>query len=255
MEPTVSVTPPMIWALGFANAALLYGLAAASVPIILHLLNRRRFREVSWAAMRFLLAAIRKNQRRIRIEQWLLLAIRTLIILLVVSAMAKPFLESFGVVIAGRRVHRVLVIDGSMSMGYTSGGTSRFDQAKVEAAQLVKESRRGDAISVILMGQPPRVVIGDPSPNLKEVEKEIGELAITHGGVDLAATFEAVDRVLDVSTINQKEVIFLTDLQATSWRPPGQMTEGFKRVLARIEARQPRSVLIDLGTSGGENWL
>ncbi len=254
MEPQVSAMLSPIWALGFANAALLYGLAAASVPIILHLLNRRRFREVPWAAMRFLMAAIRKNQRRIRIEQWLLLAIRTLIILLVVTAMAKPFLESFGMVIAGRRVHRVLVIDASMSMGYTSAGTSRFDQAKAEALQLVKESRRGDAISVILMGQPPRVVIGDPSPNLKEVEKELSELSITHGGVDLVATFEAVDRVLDVSPIAQKEVIFLSDLQATSWRPPGQMTDGFKRVLARIEARQPRSVLIDLGRTGGENW-
>ncbi len=244
---------PLVWALGFANAPLLYGLAAASVPILIHLLNRRKFREVHWAAMRFLLAAIRKNQRRIRIEQWLLLAIRTLIILLVVSAMAKPFLEAFGMVIAGRRVHRVLVLDASLSMGYTSAGTSRFDQAKAVAAQLVKESRQGDAVSVVLMGQPPRVVIGDPSPNLKEVEKEVGELAITHGGVDLAATFEAVDRVLDVSSISQKEVIFLTDLQAASWRSPSQSTEGFKRVLARIEARHPRSVLIDLGKSGGEN--
>ena len=98
---------PLIWALGFANAPLLYGLLAASVPILIHLLNRRKFREIHWAAMRFLLAAIRKNQRRIRIEQWLLLAIRTLIILLVVSAMAKPFLEAFGMVIAGRSVHRV----------------------------------------------------------------------------------------------------------------------------------------------------
>ena len=132
---------PLLWALGFANAPLLYGLAAASVPILIHLLNRRKFREVHWAAMRFLLAAIRKNQRRIRIEQWLLLAIRTLIILLVVTAMAKPFLEAFGMVIAGRRVHRVLVLDASLSMGYTSAGTSRFDQAKAVAAQLVKESR------------------------------------------------------------------------------------------------------------------
>ncbi len=244
---------PLLWSLGFANAALLYGLAAASVPIILHLLNRRKFREVQWAAMRFLLAAIRKNQRRIRIENWLLLAIRTLIIVLVVSAMAKPFLESFGVVIAGQRVHRILVVDASLSMGYTSGGTSRFDQAKAVASQLVKQSRRGDAISVILMSQPPRVVIGDPSPNLKEVEKEIGDLTITHGNVDLAATFEKVDQVLEVSSISQKEVIFLTDLQAASWRPPGQISEGFKRTLARIEARQPRSVLVDLGKSGGEN--
>ena len=88
--------------------------------------------------MRFLLAAIRKNQRRIRIEQWLLLAVRTLIILLVVSAMAKPFLESLGAVIAGRRVHRVLVLDASLSMGYTAAGTSRFDQAKALAAELVQ---------------------------------------------------------------------------------------------------------------------
>src|SRR5207253_9098565 len=137
-------------ALGFANAPLLYGLAAASVPIIIHLLNRRKYREITWAAMRFLLAAIRKNRRRIRIEQWLLLAVRTLIILLVVTAMAKPFLESFGVMIAGRRAHRVLVLDASLSMDYNSGGTSRFDQAKALTAQLVKASRRGDAVSVIL---------------------------------------------------------------------------------------------------------
>ncbi|HZW30182.1 MAG TPA: BatA domain-containing protein [Isosphaeraceae bacterium] len=244
---------PLIWALGFANAPLLYGLAAAAVPIIIHLLNRRKFREVTWAAMRFLLAAIRKNQRRIRIEQWILLAVRTLVILLVVAAMAKPFLESFGMVIAGRRVHRVLVLDASLSMGYTSAGTSRFEQAKALAAQLVKASRRGDAISVILMGQPPRVVIGDPSPNLREVEKEVGELAMTHGGTDLTATFAAVDRVLEASTIGQKEVVFLTDLQAASWRPPAEAAAALKRVLARIEARQPRSVLIDLGRPGGEN--
>ena len=105
--------PPLIWALGFANPALLYGLAAASVPILIHLLNRRKYREVPWAAMRFLLAAVRKNRRRVRVEQWLLLAVRTLIILLVVAAMARPFLESMGVVIVGRRVHRVLVLDAS----------------------------------------------------------------------------------------------------------------------------------------------
>ena len=147
----------------------------------------------------------------------------------------------------------MIVLDGSLSMGYRSGESSRFDQAKAVAAQLVKDSRGGDAISVIMMGDPPRVVIGDPSPNLSEVEKEIGELAQSDGGTDLAATFEKVDRVLDVSSIAQKEVIFLTDLQAASWRPPAEATDALKRVLARLEARRPRSVVIDLGKSGGEN--
>lgn len=252
-ETTLTAPMTMLWALGFANPALLYGLAAASVPIVIHLLNRRKFREMPWAAMRFLLAAIRKNRRRVRIEQWLLLAVRTLIILLVAAAMAKPFLESMGVAFVGRRVHRVLVLDASLSMGYTVAGTSRFDQAKTLASELVKGSRSGDAISVVLMARPPRVVIGAPSNNLEEVRKEVADLAITHGGTDLTATFEAIDRVLDASTISQKEVVFLTDLQAASWRPPAGTAEGLKRVLARVVKREPQSILIDLGGSGGEN--
>ena len=242
-----------IWALGFANIPLLYALAAAGVPVLIHLLNRRRFKEVSWAAMRFLLAAVRKNRRRVRIEQWLLLAIRTLVVILVVSAMAKPFLETFGAVIAGLRTHRVLVLDDSLSMGYTSGESSRFEQCKALAAQLVKDSRQGDAISLVLMGDPPRVVIGAPSSNLAEVRKEIEELTLSHGGTDLAATFEKVDKVLEDSSITQKEVVFLTDLQAASWRSKAEVSDTLKRLLARVEDRKVRWVVIDLGKTGGEN--
>ncbi|MDR3639682.1 MAG: BatA domain-containing protein [Isosphaeraceae bacterium] len=248
--------PPLLWALGFVNGALLWGLGAASVPVIIHLLNRRRFREMRWAAMQFLLAAIRKNSRRVRIEQWILLAIRTLVIVLVVAAMAKPFLQSVGAlpVIAGVRTHRVLVLDGSLSMAYADGDVTRFEQAKALASQIVKDARRGDAISVVLMADPPRVVIGDPSPNHSEVLKEIGEIMLPHGGTDLTASFNAIDRVLDVSSIRQKEVVFLTDLQAASWRKPDAASdEGLKRVITRIEARRPRSVVIDLGKKGGEN--
>ncbi len=244
-----------ILALGFANAGLLYGLAAAAIPILIHLLNRRKRREVRWAAMRFLAAALAKNQRRIRVEQWLLLAIRCLLVLMVVAAMAKPFLESFGNVIPGRRTHRVLVVDASMSMAAKGAGATRFERAKAVAAQLVKDSRRGDAISLVTMGDPPRVVVGDPSPNLEEVRREVGELAQGAGGVDLEATLEAVDRVLEASTIAQKEVVFLSDLQAASWRPRGGASgdDGLKRTLAKIEARGPRTTIIDLGRAGAGN--
>ncbi len=248
--------PPLIWALGFANLPLIYGLGAASLPVIIHLLNRRKFREERWAAMRFLLAAIRKNQRRIRLEQLLLLLVRTLIIAFLVLAMAKPYLESAGAlpIIAGRRTHRVFVLDGSMSMGYATADATRFDQAKGLAARLAREARRGDALSVVLMADPPRVVIGDPSPNHAEVVKEIEQIAMPQGGTDLTSSLQAVDRVLDVSTIPQKEVIFLTDAQTASWRgAEGSARDGLKRVLARIAARGPRTVLIDLGQSGSEN--
>src|SRR5437879_2544462 len=76
-------------------AALLTAVGAASIPIIIHLLNRKRYRIVPGAAMRFLLAAQRRTVRKLRVEQWLLLAIRTLIILLLILAMISvlPWLE------------------------------------------------------------------------------------------------------------------------------------------------------------------
>ena len=60
---------------------------AVSIPVIIHLLNRRRFKVVTWAAMRFLLAAQKKNSRRMRVEQFLLLALRCLIVLLLIRLM------------------------------------------------------------------------------------------------------------------------------------------------------------------------
>ncbi len=248
---------PLFWALGFANLPLLQvGIAATSLPILIHLLNRRKYREMRWAAMRFLMAALRKNQRRVKVEQWLLLAIRTLVVLLVVSAMAKPFLESLGAVaLPGQRTHRVLVLDGSMSMAYVPADKSRFDQAKSLAGQLVRDARRGDVLSIVLMGDPPRVVVGDASPsaNQAEVLKEIGAINLPHGGTDLVASFAAIDRVLEVSTIPRKEVIFLTDLQAASWRRPNAGADALKRAVAKLDARRAQSVVIDLGKDGGEN--
>src|SRR5216684_9285952 len=78
-------------------SALAVAIGAASLPIIIHLLNRKRFRVVTWAAMRFLLAAQRKNTRRMRLEQLILLAVRTLLVLLLVLAMASvmPWAEEF----------------------------------------------------------------------------------------------------------------------------------------------------------------
>lgn len=248
---------PLVWAISFGALPILqFGIAATALPILIHLLNRRKYREMRWAAMRFLVAAMRKNQRRVKVEQWLLLLIRTLVILMAVLAMAKPLLESLGAIaLPGQRTHRVLVLDGSLSMAYLPTDKTRFEQAKALAAQLVRDSRRGDVLSIVLMADPPRVVVGEASPsaNQVEVQKEIETLTLPHGGTDLVASFAAIDRVLDVSTVPRKEVIFLTDLQAASWRKGPGSAEALKSAVAKLEARKAQSVVIDLGKDGGEN--
>src|SRR5258708_10913632 len=66
------------------------GAALVSIPIIIHILNRRRFKVVSWAAMEYLLHAMRKNRRRLKFEQWLLLATRCPLLALLGAALARP---------------------------------------------------------------------------------------------------------------------------------------------------------------------
>jgi hypothetical protein len=247
---------PIVFA-WFANPLILWGLGAASVPIVIHLLNKRKFREIRWAASRFLLAAIRKNQRRIRLEQWLLLALRTLLVILVVMAMARPFLESLGAVplLQGGRTHWLVVLDGSMSMAAATGETTRFDQAKSLADGLVKSARQGDAFSVVVMGDPPRVVIGSPAFNNDAVRKEIDEIPLPHGGTNLRATFDKVNEVLSASSIPRKELIVITDLQKASWSPEGSETAdaALKSAIVKLNTKKARSFVIDLGTPGLEN--
>ena len=68
------------------------GLGAISIPIAIYILNRRRFKIVDWAAMKFLLAALQKNRRRMRLENLIVLLLRMAVLILLALALAQPFL-------------------------------------------------------------------------------------------------------------------------------------------------------------------
>jgi hypothetical protein len=78
----------------FLNWLMLLGLTGLAIPIVIHLLNRRKAQHVPWAAMRFLLEAMASQNRRILLEELVLLMLRCLLLALVVLAMARPFLPS-----------------------------------------------------------------------------------------------------------------------------------------------------------------
>ena len=121
-------------------------MADGSIPVIIHLLNRRRFRIVNWGAMRFLLAAQRRNARRMRLEQFILLAMRVALVLLLVLAMASVsswatdawlWLFPGNTAHAGtanQRTHTILVIDGSLSMATRITGPAPSPQPLSPAA-------------------------------------------------------------------------------------------------------------------------
>src|SRR6185369_15800378 len=117
--------------MSFLNPILLAGLAAVSIPIIIHLLNRRKFRKVAWAAMRFLQNAIEQNQRRMRIEDMILLALRCLLLPLLALTLARPAILSESAGAFGQsKVTGVIILDNSRSMGMSDGVATRFEKAR-----------------------------------------------------------------------------------------------------------------------------
>ncbi|MEX0679010.1 MAG: BatA domain-containing protein [Pirellulales bacterium] len=245
-------------AFGFGNILVLGWLAAAAAPILIHLWNKRRYREVSWAAIEYLLAAMRKNSRRMRIEQLLLLAVRTLIIVLLVLAVAQPYLEQAGLPFSpGQRTLKVLVIDGSYSMGYKPTDKSRFERAKQLATQIVDESSQGDAFTLVLMASPPAVIVGTPAVEPGDFLEEIENLKLPHGGADLPATLALVERTCqsaDSAGLPRTEVYFLTDLGRNTWVPElnDDLATDYRNRVERL-SRQASLVVIDLGQTTGEN--
>src|SRR6516225_7609402 len=165
---------PFAFLFATPGMALLVGAAAAAVPVVIHLLNRKRYRVVPWAAMRFLLAAQKHNSRRLRLEQWLLLAIRTLLVLLVVAAMCSvmPWAEAvWQRVLPGEvpgastrpTTQHVLVLDASFSMGVVRDGKNLFEHARQSAAEIVRSAGPGDGVSVVVMGKPARTLVRGPA--------------------------------------------------------------------------------------------
>jgi len=212
----------------FANPWMLLWLPTIAVPLVIHLWNRRKYREIQWAAMEYLLAAIMKNSRRMRIEQLLLLLVRTLLLLLVVLALAEPLVRSVApLLMLESRTHHILVIDGSYSMGYQQAEKQAFDMARERAKEIVRQGEPGDGYSLILMADRAVQVVGQATVNQKEFLEELERLQLREGGADLDAALRAIEEVIEKSQPaegrwQRHEVLIISDLASNTWSSEGK---------------------------------
>src|SRR5262245_51838271 len=109
----------------FLSPLLIWGTVLGAIPLIIHLLNRRRFRRVDWAPMHYLKLTIQRNRRRIQIEQLLLLLLRIALPILLFFFLARPVINPTGLegwLGGGGRSSQVVLVDDSLSMGYAPAG-------------------------------------------------------------------------------------------------------------------------------------
>jgi len=203
--------------------------------------------------MEWLLAALRKQRHRLRLEQIILLLVRSLLIACVVLAIARPYLRGAAAALAaGTRTHRIIVLDTSFSMSYHKTDSSRLDRAKRIAERLLEESKRSDAASLIFMADPPRAAVGLLSTNVAAVKDALKRAKPSHTSADLLATFELLNSLLKDSPYDRLRVYILSDLQRTTWQPAGVNADALRRSATAV-ADKANVTIIDTGNDGTDN--
>jgi hypothetical protein len=201
----------------FLNAALLGGLLAVSIPVVIHLFHRSRFRVVPWGAMHLLEAVLRKNTRRLKLEQLLLLLLRCAIPVALALLMARPVLTGLEPLLGSAPTASVVVLDNSYSMEAGGLNRSNYLQAREAARQVLEQPPPGSEAAVVRMAGGVSALLDGPTPDLERLR---GELAKTRSGFGAAAVPEALDvarSMLARMKRPHREVVVISDFQKGSW--------------------------------------
>ncbi|MEX0704241.1 MAG: BatA domain-containing protein [Planctomycetales bacterium] len=211
----------------FFNPAFIAGGAALiASPIIIHLINRMRYRRVRFAAMEFLLQSKQRNRRRILIEQLLLLLLRILIVLAIVALIARLILDAKTLAALGNnRAQHVVLLDDSGSMRDRGGETTAFDQARSVVEQLVAEGARrpnSQQFTLVLLSNPEQPIFSQEDVNddlLRKVNGELNKLKdrCTHRALDLAAGLEGARQHLADEKAVSRHLHVVSDFRRKDW--------------------------------------
>jgi hypothetical protein len=234
LPPAAFVTP----GLAIAGALLV------AVPIVIHLLNRRRFKRVEWAAMRFVLEAMKRNRKRLRFESWLLLALRCLVIGLLGLGLARPLgCDNAMALAAGRdRAMHLFVLDNSGSTMLRRDDATTFDLIR-NAATGVLELQAGDVrAAAFAAAAPASDVVAEPTYDLGEVAAAVATMQATSLSTDVAGALERALVAAEVAEPGERVIVHvLTDAAAEALADP-RLESLSDRLVANAEVRVYRPV-------------
>jgi uncharacterized membrane protein len=197
----------------FLNPAVLFGLLAASIPVLIHLFNLRKLKKIEFSTLRFLKELQKNKIRKIKLKQWLLLALRVMIILLLVTAFARPTLEgiSIGGTTSAAKTTALFILDDTFSMSVVDQDGSYFNQAKQTIKNLLTQFEEGDEAALILVSSQPDEI--NLTTNLSKLENELGELKISYTTNELNNALVKAAQVISASENFNKEIYLLADFQ------------------------------------------
>ncbi|MEM7476498.1 MAG: BatA domain-containing protein [Planctomycetota bacterium] len=242
---------------GFASTWMLGWLAAAIIPLAIHLLLKRQKVRIPWAAIELLRKVIHQESRRVRFEQWLLLFIRTSILVLFGLAVARPYWGSPESK-SGRPKEPaklwVLVIDTSYTMGYESQDGTRLQRAVERASELVRDASEEDSFLLLTLSNPTKALISKPVQSKERVLAELRGIELPEIISNIPEGLGYVDSLLQrvkqsQPRKRQARVVILSDFVQSNWKETLGKNKGS---ITAFTARHS-TVLISFGVPNPKN--
>ncbi len=201
--------------MNFINPGILIGLIAASIPLLIHFLNRSRSRNIPFSTLSFLKELQQQKIKRLKIKQLLLLIIRTLIILLLVLAFARPTLQGTlsGVLESNAKSSLAVILDNSYSMNAVAETQSLLDRAKIKAEALVASIQQGDNAYFVSVTDTSQALEGGKRPG-EFISEKIESLQPGYKTGNLSAAIQKAHSLLQQSRDVNKEIYIFSDLQS-----------------------------------------
>jgi hypothetical protein len=217
--------------MSFLQPILLAALPLVALPIIIHLINQRRYQTVRWAAMMFLLAANRMSRGYARVRQWLIMAMRMAAIAGLVFAVSRPLSGGWlGLTAGGRADTTIVVLDRSPSMQQV-GALARGSKLETGLRQLVG--------TLETLGSARWVLIDSNTHTPRELEK-IDDLLTTpsaapaSASADMPAMLLSALEYVKANKTGRTEIWICSDIRQNDWNADGGRWQALRDGFAEL---------------------
>ena len=216
--------------MSFLQPAVLVAIPVIALPIVIHLINQRRFQTVHWAATQFLLVAKGMSRGYARLRRWMILAARTLAVAGLVFAISRPLSSGLlGLAGGGRVDTTIILLDRSPSMSQRGpGGVSKLQAGLRKLADSLTLIRSERYVLIDSASERPRPI---ESP---EMLVDLPETRAASQSADMPAMLEAAAEYIRENQPSRCELWICSDVRKHDWKPDSGRWEAIRRSFAEL---------------------
>ncbi|PCJ57141.1 MAG: hypothetical protein COA79_16570 [Planctomycetota bacterium] len=200
----------------FLSPLFLLGISLALIPLIIHILNKSKYKVEKWGAMMFLQKAVKIRARSIKLQQIILMLLRMAVLIFFAIGLARPIIQGQFAGEDDQPVCTVLIVDHSYSMQKKSN--ANYNKAKEISKKYIRDMKEGDSLYIVLGGSRPNPLFSKPSFDKGFLSEKINAIKVGSGDFNIIKSLEEAFFLLEKSKAPRRRIVVISDEQETNWK-------------------------------------